>query len=319
MTDARPDVTAYLEMLKGQAGPSVVELDPVFVRKMTRQAAPMVEAPPREMRRLDVSIAGEGGVAVPARVYRPTEAAEAAPVIVFFHGGGWVLGDVEGYDPLTAEIAHLSGLTVVSVDYRLAPEHRFPAAVDDCLAAARWAAAGPEEIGHPVSGLVLMGDSAGGALAAVAARELSAGSPVPILAQVLIYPVTDISKPYPSDAELAAQFNVSEAGKAKFYGYYLGDDFAAMTRHPRVSPLLAEAWRGLPPAVIFACELDVLRDQGRAYAARLASEGVQTVFLEARQVHGSFAMRKVLPSAQADLERVVAALRLLLDRASLDA
>jgi acetyl esterase len=313
MADARPDVTSYLEMLKAQSGPSVVELDPAFVRTMTRQAAPMVELPAREMPRLDVAITGEGGATVPARVYRPTAAREAAPAIAFFHGGGWVLGDVEGYDPLAAEIAHLSGLTVVSVDYRLAPEHRFPAAVDDCLAAARWTATGPGEFGHPVSGLVLMGDSAGGALAAVVARELlSAGSPVPVLAQCLIYPVTDISRPYPSDSELAEQFNVTEAGKAKFYGYYLGEDFEAMTRHPQVSPLLGEAWRGLPPSVIFTCTLDVLRDQGRAYAAKLASEGVETILLERRQVHGSFTMRKMLPSAQADLERVVAALKLLL-------
>jgi acetyl esterase len=312
MTDPRPDVTAYLEMLKGQAGPSVVDMDPALVRTMTRQAGPMVEAPAREMHRQDVSIPVEGGVAVPARVYRPAEALAASPVIVFFHGGGWVLGDVQGYDSLTAEIAHLSGLTVVSVDYRLAPEHRFPAAVDDSLAAARWAAHGPTAIGHRVSGLVLMGDSAGGALAAVIARELSAASPVPVLAQVLIYPVTDISKPYPSDAELAARFNISEQGKAKFYGYYLGEDFEPMTRHPRVSPLLGETWSGLPPTVIFACELDVLRDQARAYAARLVGEGVETVFLETRQIHGSFTMRKMLPSAQADLERVVAALKMLI-------
>lgn len=319
MTDARPDVTAYLRMLKAQAGPSIVELDPTLARKMTRQAAPMVERPARETPRRDVSIPGRDGLSVPVRVYRPTSTGDAAPVIVFFHGGGWVLGDVEGYDPLAAEIAWLSGMTVVSVDYRLAPEHRFPGAVDDCLAAARWAAAGPEAIGHPVSGLVLMGDSAGGALAAVVARELAGGAPVPLLAQVLIYPVTDISKPYPSDVELADQFNVSEAGKAKFYRYYLGEDFAAMTRHPHVSPLLSETWRGLPPAVIFTCELDVLRDQGRAYAAKLASEGIEAVFLETRQVHGSFTMRKMLPSAQADLERVVEALKLVLGRTSSDA
>jgi len=315
MTDTRPDVTAYLGMLRAQSGPSVVELDPTFARNMTRQAAPLVEAPAREMSRLDVSITGPAGVTVPARVYRPIEAGLAAPAIVFFHGGGWVLGDVEGYDSLAAEIAHRSGLTVVSVDYRLAPEHRFPAAVEDSLAAARWAVAGAEAIGHPVSGLVLMGDSAGGALAAVVARELAADAPAPLLAQVLIYPVTDISQPYPSDLELADQFNVTEEGKAKFYGYYLGEDYAEMTRHPRVSPLLGEVWRGLPPAVIFTCELDVLRDQGRAYAAKLAGEGVETVFLEARQVHGSFCMRKMLPSAQADLARVMDALKLLIGRA----
>jgi acetyl esterase len=312
VSDPRPDVTRYLEMLKAQAGPSLVDMAPAETRAMMRQATPLVEQPPREMPRTDVSVPGPDGVTVPARIYRPTQASAAAPAVVFFHGGGWVLGDVEGYDSLAAEIAHLTGLTVVSVDYRLAPEHRFPAAVDDCLAAARWAAATPEAIGHPVSGLVLMGDSAGGALAAVVARELAEAPAAPLLAQVLIYPVTDISKPYPSDIELADRFNVSEEGKAKFYGYYLGEDFAAATLDPRVSPLLGEAWRGLPPAVIFACELDVLRDQARAYAAKLTSAGVETVFLETRQVHGSFTMRKMLPSAQQDLERVVAALKLVI-------
>jgi acetyl esterase len=320
MTDTRPDVNAYLAALRTQTGPTLTDMDVSAAREMLRQAAPLVERPAREMPRQDVMIPCPGAPDIPARIYRPNRASEAAPVLVFYHGGGWVLGDVAGYDPLCSEIAFQAGMTVVSVDYRLAPEHRFPAAVDDCLAAARWAAAGPDAIGHPISGLVLAGDSAGAELAAVAARELRSALPAPVLAQWLIYPVTDLGTRYPSDEELSEQFRLTEAGVNRFYAHYLGeDDLEAMKRHPHVSPLRAEDWRGLPPAVIFTCALDPLRDQGRAYAAKLATHGVRTVFLEAYQVHGSFTMRKMLPSAQADLLQAIGALELLLKRAPTDA
>jgi len=138
--------------------------------------------------------------------------------------------------------------------------------------------------------------------------------PVPIRAQWLIYPVTDLSVSYPSDKELSALFKLTEASTDAFYRHYFGGgDMTEKKRHPHVSPLLGDTWRGLPPAVVFTCSLDPLRDQGRAYAAKLVANGVDTVFLEARgQVHASFTMRKMLPSAQTDLLENITALKLLI-------
>ncbi len=162
----------------------------------------MVELPPREMARHDVNAPTRGGGTVPVRIYSPSPKTAAVPVIVFYHGGGWVLGDVEGYDALCSEMAHLMGMTLVSVDYLLAPEHNFPAAVEDSIDATQWVAGGPLEIGHLVSALIVAGDSAGCALAAAVAREWFDRPSVPIAAQWLIYPVTDLSKLYASDIEL---------------------------------------------------------------------------------------------------------------------
>ena len=292
MVEMRPDVKAYFDAMAAFSGPSIVDLDPVVARAMASQAAAMVERPAREMMRHDVDVPTRAG-SVPVRIYQPIAATGAAPVIVFYHGGGWVLGDIEGYDSLCSEMAHLTGMTLVSVDYRLAPEHKFPAAVEDSIDATQWAADGPPEIGHPVSSLIVAGDSAGGALAAVVAREWLDRPSVPIAAQWLIYPVTDLSQLYPSDIELSPMLGLTDEGREAFYRHYIGDDLDAGTRHP----------------------LDPLRDQGRALAAKLVSDGVDVVSCEAKgQVHGSFTMRKMLPSAQDDLERSAKALMFLLDR-----
>ena len=314
MGDIRPDVQAYLAAAQAPGGPSIVDLEPATARAMLAAAGGMADLPARDMPRTDVTVAAADGFPVPARVYHAGSGAGARPVLVFFHGGGWVLGDIAGYDSLCSEIAHQMGMTVVSVGYRLAPEDRFPAAVDDCLAVSGWAAEAVETIGHAISGLIFAGDSAGGALAAVAARELRDDLPVPVLAQWLMYPVTDLSRNYPSDDELSAMFNLTDEGKMRFYRHYLGDEgFQAGLSHPWVSPLLATEWDGLAPAVVMSCALDPLRDQGRAYAAKLIEHGVPTLFQEAQgQVHACLTMRKMLPSAQQDLLEGLAALRVML-------
>jgi len=315
MVVMRPDVKAYFDAMASFDRPSIVDLDPVVARAMGKQAGPMVELPPREMARFDVNALTRGGGTLPVRIYNPLPKSDAAPVIVFYHGGGWVLGDVEGYDSLCSEMAHLTGMTLVSVDYRLAPEDKFPAAVEDSIDATQWVASGPPEIGHPVSTLIVAGDSAGGALAAVVAREWLDRPSVPIAAQWLIYPVTDLSKLYPSDIEFSPMLGLTDAGRETFYRHYLGDDLDTGMRHPHVSPLLGDRWAERPPTVILTCSLDPLRDQGRALAAKLVSEGVDVVACEAKgQVHGSFTMRKMLPSAQDDLERSARALGFLLAR-----
>ncbi len=199
---------------------------------------------------------------------------------------------------------------MVSIDYRLAPEHRFPAAVEDCLTAMRWLAETPLAIGHAITGLIAAGDSAGGNLAAVVTQELHGQLPVPIVAQWLIYPAVDMTASGGSMSEFASDYLLTEAGMAWFTDHYMGPEPDLTDR--RASPLLATSFAGLPPAMVFTCSLDGLRDQGRAYAARLVAAGVDVSYLEAAgQIHGCFALRAAIPSAQADLHACLAALKLL--------
>ncbi|MEY2883568.1 MAG: hypothetical protein RL490_1292, partial [Pseudomonadota bacterium] len=166
MPFVRDDVAAVLAMLAAQPGPKMEEGDAATARQMMKMMGQMVERPASAVaEKQDITIPGAHGI--PSRLYRPTLSDAPAPVLIFYHGGGWVIGDVEVYDSLCCEIANVLGISVLSIDYRLAPEHPFPAAAEDCLAATQWLAASPAEIGHPVTGIIPAGDSAGGNLTAV--------------------------------------------------------------------------------------------------------------------------------------------------------
>lgn len=314
MPTVRPDVQAVLDMLKMQPGPQMHEVDPATARQMMRTMGAIAELPRGEVAQVrDVAIPGDGGHVIPARIYTPVADPGAGPVLVYFHGGGWVIGDLETHDPLCAEIARGLGMTVVSIDYRLAPEAPFPAATHDCLAATRWVAAGGEAIGHPVTGLVLAGDSAGGNLAAVCARELA--GVLPILAQWLIYPGVDMTASDGSMAEFAEGFLLTGAGMAWFMRHYMGETPDLL--HPYASPLHADRFEGLPPALVFTCGLDPLRDQGRAYAAKLVQHGVPVRFREAAgQINGCLNLRQAIPSAQADLAGCLVDLKVMVAEAA---
>jgi len=200
----RPDVQNLLAMLSSAPGPQMHEVDPATARLMMRQMVQMTELPRGTIARVEeLTIPSPHGHPVPARLYSDAAHATAGPVLIFYHGGGWVIGDLETHDPLCAEIARVLGMTVISVDYRLAPEHRFPAATEDCLAATEWVAGSPAAIGHTVTGIVVAGDSAGGNLAAVVAQQLGATLAVPILAQWLIYPGVDMTTSAGSMTEFA--------------------------------------------------------------------------------------------------------------------
>lgn len=302
-------------MLAASPGPRMEEMAPADARQMMAMMAQMTERPRGEVAEVrELSIPGDHGHAIPARLYRATVSAAPAPVLVFYHGGGWVIGDLEIYDSLCAEIARTLAMTVVSVDYRLAPEHRFPAATEDCVAATRWVASSPAEIGHAVTGVVPAGDSAGGNLAAVVSQELHGQLAVPILAQWLIYPGVDMTATTGSMAEFADGYLLTAAGMIWFTEHYMGPE--PDLAHRRASPLHAESLAGQPPTLVFTCSLDPLRDQGRAYAAKLVAAGVRTVFREAEgQIHGCMTLRGAIPSAQADLMACLRDLRGLVDEA----
>ena len=316
MPYVRPDVQAVLSLLAAQPGPAMHEQSPAEARLGYLGMVAMAERPRGELGEVrDFHIPAAHGHAIPARLYRPTLSSLAAPVVVFFHGGGWVIGDLETHDALCADIARGLGLSVLSVDYRLAPEHPFPAAAEDAIAATRWLAMSPAEIGHPVTGLIPAGDSAGGNLAAVVSVELHGKLAVPIIAQWLIYPGVDMNAAGGSLSEFGEGHVLTADVMAWFMNHYLppGTDRS----HPHASPLHAPSLAGQPPTLVFTCSLDPLRDQGRAFAGRLIAAGVRTIFREAEgQVHGSATLRAGIPSAHDDLLANLADLRVLIAEAS---
>jgi len=217
-------------------------------------------------------IPGPGGP-LRLRIYTPPGVAPF-PLMVFFHGSGFVLCSLDTHDGICRNLCAGAGVVVVSVDYRLAPEHPFPAAPEDCLAATRWAAAHAGELGADAARLVLCGDSAGGNLATVTALRIRDEGGPAIAGQVLLYPVTDWHSPgTPSYAENAEGYGLTRAVMEWFWGHYLPDP--ALAAHPHAAPLRAESLAGLPPALIQSAEYDPLRDEAELYAERLRAAGVR--------------------------------------------
>jgi acetyl esterase len=304
----RPDVRQFLDFLNALPGPRSHEVGPAEAREMMLRSRHVADAPTGDLAIIrNLSCPGPGGD-IPLRLYDAREERGPGPLLLFFHGGGFVLGDLDTHEPFCAEIARLLDLPVLSVDYRLAPEHPFPAGAEDCIAAARWAAASPQALGRPVTGLVPCGDSAGGNFAIVVSLSLrDEPAAAPVLAQWPIYPAADPAKGYPSFEDFAEGYLLTRAGMRWFDECY-GPDKADW----RYCPLL-KSQAGLPPTLVLTASLDPIRDQGRAYAAACAEAGVDTVFIEAKgNIHGFINLRKAVPSSNDDIARCVAALKLLL-------
>jgi acetyl esterase len=258
----------------------------------------------------DRTVSGPGGP-LGLRVYTPPGAGPF-PLLVFFHGGGFVLCDLDTHDPVCRNLCAGAGCVVVSVDYRLAPEHRFPAAPDDCLAAARWAAEHAAELGADPARIAVAGDSAGGALAAVTALRVRDEGGPRLAGQLLIYPVTDLEMPArPSFVENGEGYGLTGEDMAWFRGHYLNDPSEA--RHPHASPMHAPDLRGLPPALVVTAEYDPLRDEAEDYAARLRDAGVTTAACRYDGViHGFFSLAGLVDKGGAALEETCAWLRSVL-------
>ncbi len=316
MPYVRPDVANLLAMLSAQPGPQMHEMPAADARQMMTMMGQLAERPIGDLAEIkDIAIPSPHDHSIPARLYRNTLSADPAPVLIFYHGGGWVIGDLDIYGPLCAEIARTLNMDVLSIDYRLAPEHRFPAATEDCLAATQWLADSPAAIGHPVTGVIPAGDSAGGNLAAVISQQLHGKLPVPILAQWLIYPGVDMTADTGSMVDFAEGYLLTAAGMEWFMAHYMGPDVDP--KHPWASPLHVPSLAGQPATLVFTCGLDPLRDQGRAYAAKLISAGVRTIFREADgQIHGSITLRGAISSAQDDLHANLRDLRILINEAT---
>ncbi|MCP3735347.1 alpha/beta hydrolase [Sphingomonas sp. RP10(2022)] len=301
----RPDVRGFLDYLNAMPGPRTHQMTPEAARQVYAAMKDVADPPVGDLALVrDLVIPGPAG-SIPARLFDARETRQPGPALVFFHGGGFVIDDLDTHASFCAEIARVLDVPVVAVDYRLAPEHRWPAAPDDCEAAARWVADSPAELGRSVTSLILAGDSAGGTLTIVAAMDLrDRPAAVPVIVQAPIYPAADTSRDYPSFDRFADGFLLTRDTMLWF-----ADAYAADVAHSRGSPLLGPL-EGLPPAVIVTASLDPIRDQGRAYAAALVQAGVPVVFREAvGNIHGFVTLRKAIPSSQADVAGYLAALK----------
>jgi acetyl esterase len=259
----------------------------------------------------EVELPGPAG-GLPARVYRP-EVTGPVPTILFIHGGGFVIGDLDTHDNQCRALCGGVEAVVLSLDYRLAPEAPYPAAVEDCFAALQWVGAHVNQLGGDPDCLVVAGDSAGGNLAAVSAvMARDAGGP-PLAAQLLIYPATDfreVEGQYPSREENAEGYFLTRADMAWFAGHYVGH---ADPQDPRLSPVLTEDLAGLPPAVVVTAEYDPLRDEGEAYARALQNAGVSVTSRRyAGLIHGFFDLFPLSPAAAAAVHETCENLRQML-------
>lgn len=300
-----PATAALLDQLAEAGGPTLDQLSPAEGRAVYRMMQPPADdilVGAIEDRR----IPGPEGE-IPVRIYRP-EGAGPFPVHVHFHGGGWVIGDLETHDADCRQLCRLAGVIVIAVDYRLAPEHRYPAAVDDCYAATVWAAANAEGFGGIPGAVTVGGDSAGGNLAAVVSRLARDRKGPDIRLQLLIYPVADAAMDTPSYTENGEGYMLTLQGMTWFWQQYCPD--AARRLEPDASPLRAENLSGLPPALVMTAEFDPLRDEGEAYARRLEEAGVPvTCKRYDGLIHGFFSQARMIPAAQPALEQAAAALR----------
>ncbi|MDX1947150.1 MAG: alpha/beta hydrolase [Pirellulaceae bacterium] len=255
---------------------------------------------------VDRTVPGPAGE-IPVRVYAP-HGNGPFPVLLFYHGGGWVLGSINTHDEVPRSICHRAGVIVVSVDYRLAPEHRFPAPLDDCYAALVWAAEHAAEIGGDPRRLAVGGDSAGGNLAAAVAIRARDERGPRVLLQVLIYPVTNYNFDSASYHQMSTGFGLTRAGMQAFWRDYLRDPAEGL--HPLASPLQAGNLAGLPPALVITAHFDVLRDEGEAYAARLAQAGVPVTCTRYTAMnHGFLRQAASYEDGRQAHEQIAAALR----------
>lgn len=296
----RPDVAAFLQFLNNVPGPKMHELTAPEARQQMLMMGHVAELPLGDLAQIrDIAIPGPAGV-IPARLYDAREARDAGPVMVFFHGGGFVIGDLDTHGPYCAEAARQLDMPVVSIDYRLAPEHPFPAATDDCEAAARWVAAN-----IPCTGLILSGDSAGGNLTVVTAMALrDAPAAVPVIAQNPIYPVVASHADWESMRNFADGFLLSSEGMVWF-----GDAYKSDMASYRGAPIDFDQ-TGMPPTVVITATLDPLHDQGVAYVEALKAVGVPVCHVEAEgNIHGLINLRKAIPSSQDDVTANLSALK----------
>jgi acetyl esterase len=265
-----PEIKVVLDGMLAAGGPPAHEVPVDQAREGHERETALFSGPGEAVAEVtDISVPGPGGD-VPARVYRPDRDGPL-PVIAYFHGGGWVVGSIDSFDSVCRALANASGAIVVNVGYRLAPEHPFPAALEDCVAVTRWLAGEAGKLGGDPARLAVAGDSAGGGLAIGVARHLRDA----VRFQALIYPVCDAGRDTPSYSEFAEGHGLTAKGMERFWTLYLD---GADGNNPDASPLRATDLEGLAPAFVLTAQFDVLRDEGEAMAEALRAAGVEVTY-----------------------------------------
>jgi len=305
-----PQAKAYLDLLANIGAPPVHTLSAPQARVSYKKARAVAQPEPPPVASVTALMVESAAAPIPLRVYRPlgSSPAEVLGALVFMHGGGWTIGDLDTHDVVCREICNRARCAVISVDYRLGPEHRFPAAVDDTLAATRWVIANAAKLAVDPQRVAVGGDSAGGNLAAVAALTLrDAGGP-PLALQLLIYPATDFRANTPSHAQNGSGYLLTREAIDYFSDCYL--------RGPRdvtdwrASPALATSFRGLPPAFVLTAGYDPLRDEGANYAQLLRDAGVAVEYVSFEgQIHGFITMSRLIDAAAVAFDRCADALK----------
>jgi len=294
-----PDAAAVFRAFQEAGRPPYETVSPAEARELYLKGRFVSNPEPPELASVEPLTIPSPAGSIPARVYTPTRLRKAgglAPGLVFFHGGGWVIGDLDSHDVVCRKLADEGELMVVSVDYRLAPEHKFPAAVDDAIASTKWIAENAKQFGIDASRLMVGGDSAGGNLAAVVAISARDGNGPDIAGQLLIYPAIDFAMTHPSHKEPETSILLTHSVIRWFSDHYLNG--AADVHDWRASPALAKTLIGLPPAYVLTAGADPLRDEGDEYARRLKEAGVAVTHRTfPGQFHGFFTMGKLLQQA----------------------
>jgi acetyl esterase len=306
-----PHARALLDFIAANGIPPTHTLSPADARTFYRERRAITQPDPPAVGEIrELSAPGPTGP-IPLRLYHPQPAAQrssAPPVLVYYHGGGWVIGDLDTHDTLCRELANGSGCAVVAVDYRMAPEHRFPAAVEDSLAATRWVHAHAASLGVDATRLAVGGDSAGGNLAAVVAIAARDAGDLPIAFQLLIYPATDQRRGWPSHTTNAQGYLLTAETMDYFHDHYIADK--SLDLDWRASPLLHDDLSKLPPALVLTAGYDPLRDEALQYSHRLTLCGNRaTHILFERQIHGFITMGRVIDEANAAVALCAAELR----------
>jgi acetyl esterase len=307
-----PDASAVFKAFQEAGRPPYETLTPAEAREFYLAGRVVTNPEPPELKSVaPLSIPSPVG-SIPARIYTPLKPRAAnglAPCLVFFHGGGWVIGDMDSHDVVCRKLAHDGELIVISVDYRLAPEHKFPAAVDDAIDATKWIAGNAKALGIDAGRLMVGGDSAGGNLAAVVALSARDGNGPAIAGQVLIYPATDFAMTHGSHREPETSILLTHSVIRWFRDHYLG---SADGSDWRASPARASTLAGLPPAYVLTAGADPLRDEGEEYAKRLKGAGVAVTYRHfPGQFHGFFTMGKLLQQANIAASEIGAWLKAL--------
>ena len=307
------DAAAVYQAFQEAGRPPYETLTPDEARAFYLQARFVANPEPPELKSVrPLAIPSPHG-SIPARIYTPLQPRQTgglAPCLVFFHGGGWVIGDLDTHDVVCRKLADEGRLIVISVDYRRAPEHKFPAAVDDAITATKWIAGNAGQLGIDASRLMVGGDSAGGNLAAVVAIAARDGNGPALAGQVLIYPATDFAMTHPSHREPETSILLTHTVIRWFRDHYL--NAIADGQDWRASPARVKTLAGLPPAYVLTAGADPLRDEGDEYAQRLKQAGVAVTYRTfPGQFHGFFTMGKLLQQANVAASEIGAWLKAL--------